>query len=377
MKKTYGKRKRIWCLFAMLLAVALLAVACGTAETEPNLSGDERDRFSVQWESADGVGVFWSGYSNGYAPGEEFALDVTISNNSAMIQQGRYCFLLMDPDVNAVIATLAQHDYRVDSGMSVSRTIHLTLPTALDDGMYGLFMPVRKADGDTADMIAIQVGEGAFESIPAGEDAMDAAIAACPPRADEADRLAEMSVMVLAEQLGMSPGEIEMIQVEMTDFPDASLGVPEPGMDYAQVITPGYIITLEAAGRTYRYHGANDRVVAVPDEAAASASDIVITGVQVADGSMTVRGQSSLPNGACLGSELWADGEMQTWWPGEECIEVQAGNWIFTLPLGEGSQDVLDERTQYMLRVFLQGGADIVSVFAFDLAAPPMPDLEE
>ena len=50
------------------------------------------------------------------------------------------------------------------------------------------------------------------------------------------------------------------------EFPDASLGVPEPGAVYAQVITPGYVIDLTAAGQTYRYHAAGERVVAVPDE---------------------------------------------------------------------------------------------------------------
>jgi hypothetical protein len=49
--------------------------------------------------------------------------------------------------------------------------------------------------------------------------------------------------------------------IEPKDFPDASLGVPEPGMTYAQVITPGYVILLNAEGETYEYHAAGERVV--------------------------------------------------------------------------------------------------------------------
>jgi hypothetical protein len=42
--------------------------------------------------------------------------------------------------------------------------------------------------------------------------------------------------------------------VEAVDWSDTSLGCPEPGMAYAQVITPGYLIVLGAAGQTYEYH---------------------------------------------------------------------------------------------------------------------------
>jgi hypothetical protein len=46
----------------------------------------------------------------------------------------------------------------------------------------------------------------------------------------------------LAERLGVGLGEITVLSVEATEFPDASLGVPEPDKMYAQVITPGYIL---------------------------------------------------------------------------------------------------------------------------------------
>ncbi|MCI0396040.1 MAG: hypothetical protein L0332_19465 [Chloroflexi bacterium] len=45
------------------------------------------------------------------------------------------------------------------------------------------------------------------------------------------------------------------------NFEDESLGVPEPGATYAQVITPGYVIVVEADERRYTYHAAGDRVV--------------------------------------------------------------------------------------------------------------------
>jgi hypothetical protein len=82
----------------------------------------------------------------------------------------------------------------------------------------------------------------------------------------------EKAVSDLAERLGISAEAITVRSIEPTEFPDASLGVPEPGKSYAQVITPGYIIQLEANGEVYEYHAAGDRVVFVPQETEGSTS---------------------------------------------------------------------------------------------------------
>ena len=83
---------------------------------------------------------------------------------------------------------------------------------------------------------------------------------------EEAEPLVRMARLDLTERLGIDEENVIVKSVEATDFSDASLGVPEPGKSYAQVITPGYIIMLEAEGETYEYHGAEDRVVYVPEE---------------------------------------------------------------------------------------------------------------
>jgi len=58
----------------------------------------------------------------------------------------------------------------------------------------------------------------------------------------------------VSRRLGLSPGEISVVSVEAVQWPDASLGCPQPGMMYAQVITPGFRVVLEAEGLTYVYH---------------------------------------------------------------------------------------------------------------------------
>jgi hypothetical protein len=66
----------------------------------------------------------------------------------------------------------------------------------------------------------------------------------------------------LAKHLNIAEDEISLVSVEAVDFSDASLGAPEPGAFYAQIITPGYIIKLEAGGQVYQYNAdLNSRAV--------------------------------------------------------------------------------------------------------------------
>lgn len=66
----------------------------------------------------------------------------------------------------------------------------------------------------------------------------------------------------LAKELGVSPNEIRLVSVESVEWNDASLGCPQEGFMYAQVITPGYRVIFEAAGQQYEYHtNAFDNVV--------------------------------------------------------------------------------------------------------------------
>ncbi len=62
------------------------------------------------------------------------------------------------------------------------------------------------------------------------------------------------AVDFLARELGFAVDQIAVVSSEAVDWPDASLGCPEPGVMYAQVVTPGYKFVLEAGGETYEVH---------------------------------------------------------------------------------------------------------------------------
>jgi len=65
------------------------------------------------------------------------------------------------------------------------------------------------------------------------------------------------------ERFGIRWESVKILDVEKVDWGDASLGNPEPGMMYAQVITPGFKMSLTADGGTYIFHTSMDRVVFV------------------------------------------------------------------------------------------------------------------
>ncbi|MGC8836860.1 MAG: hypothetical protein ACP5UM_00470 [Anaerolineae bacterium] len=72
---------------------------------------------------------------------------------------------------------------------------------------------------------------------------------------------ADLCAATLAGQLAIPVETIQVLEVEAVEWPDTSLGCPEPGMMYAQVITPGYRVRLRAGEATYTLHTDGKRAV--------------------------------------------------------------------------------------------------------------------
>lgn len=84
-----------------------------------------------------------------------------------------------------------------------------------------------------------------------------------PAGAEQAVRLARIN---LAQKLGLEPEAIKLLSVEAVEWRDTSLGCPQPGMIYAQVITPGFRVMLAVGRRTYQYHTDRGQVAVSCDE---------------------------------------------------------------------------------------------------------------
>ncbi len=61
-------------------------------------------------------------------------------------------------------------------------------------------------------------------------------------------------ISAIAADLDVPPTSLQVVTVEPHDWPDSSLGCPQPDMLYAQVITPGYVIVVEVSGERFEYH---------------------------------------------------------------------------------------------------------------------------
>ncbi len=70
----------------------------------------------------------------------------------------------------------------------------------------------------------------------------------------EYQEIANEAIRLVASELGVSPDDVTVLSVEPVTWSDASLGCPEPGMMYAQVITPGFLVTTQVQGETHRVH---------------------------------------------------------------------------------------------------------------------------
>jgi hypothetical protein len=79
-----------------------------------------------------------------------------------------------------------------------------------------------------------------------------------PAQAQEITNLARQD---LAERLNTAQDGIAVVEVTAVDWPDTSLGCPQPGKSYAEVITPGYQIVLRVGGREYTYHSGGNNLV--------------------------------------------------------------------------------------------------------------------
>jgi hypothetical protein len=89
------------------------------------------------------------------------------------------------------------------------------------------------------------------EATPAPQPTSVSPPLALPPGSDA---LVRQAVTDAARLTGVDPTAVSVSQVEAREWPDSSLGCRGSGGFFAQVITPGFLVVLEAGGRRLEYH---------------------------------------------------------------------------------------------------------------------------
>ncbi|MGI8475345.1 MAG: hypothetical protein ACR2OO_03095 [Thermomicrobiales bacterium] len=77
---------------------------------------------------------------------------------------------------------------------------------------------------------------------------------AATPVVDLPQAIRDAVTAAAATALGVDPAAVVIVRAEAKEWPDSSLGCPKPGGFYAQVITPGRLVVVEAGGRRFAYH---------------------------------------------------------------------------------------------------------------------------
>jgi len=130
-----------------------------------------------------------------------------------------------------------------------------------DGGVYGVPVPDRFADEMSfwagGKVRALTLHEPSAEELPRRAERALETIRRWI--AEGVERLAgPVGAMVdaLAERLGIPREEVEVVSYdpEPQNWPDASMGCPEPGRVYEQSVTSGYRVFLRARGQFYEVH---------------------------------------------------------------------------------------------------------------------------
>lgn len=81
------------------------------------------------------------------------------------------------------------------------------------------------------------------------------------PTQETQDEAIELAKKAVEAEEGSGMASLRVRQAEPVQWPDTSLGCAEEGMMYAQVITHGYRVLIQAGARLYRVHVGKGRAV--------------------------------------------------------------------------------------------------------------------
>lgn len=87
----------------------------------------------------------------------------------------------------------------------------------------------------------------------------------------ELQPIAKNATTILTKALDAAPAEISILEVQKVEWSDASLGCPQEGYMYAQMITPGYLVKAQVNGEEQTVHmdEKGNGVVCPPEQAKA------------------------------------------------------------------------------------------------------------
>lgn len=93
--------------------------------------------------------------------------------------------------------------------------------------------------------------------IPACTGVPPAAAEPPPPARSQTeviDELVSAASDIVRAQLGEKVAALRVVEAREVNWASGALGCPNPGSIYVDVVTPGYLVVIEADGRTFHLH---------------------------------------------------------------------------------------------------------------------------
>jgi hypothetical protein len=126
---------------------------------------------------------------------------------------------------------------------------------------------------------------------------------------------------LVAGELSTRVERIATSSVEAAQWPDAALGCPVAGMQYAQVVTDGFRVRLSAAGREYEVHVAGTQAVLCPDAAGPAKPEAGARAMETARAAQAARRELAKRLGVALAEvKLAKVREIDAAATAEECV---------------------------------------------------------
>jgi len=128
--------------------------------------------------------------------------------------------------------------------------------------------------------------------------------ATTPALADNEQALVEAAIALVAAETGIDPATLTLVDLQAMEWPDGSLGCPQPDMMYVQVVTPGYQLTLQdSAGVPYAVHTESEATgQLILCQAEAAMGTAALSGIFT--GTVTYLQRIALPAGSVVQVEL-------------------------------------------------------------------------
>ena len=155
---------------------------------------------------------------------------------------------------------------------------------------------------------------------------------------------ADLAVEALANHLDIPVTEIVVDSVRPVDWPDSSIGCPQPDQAYLQVITPGHKIGLRANDRSYTVHEANGNAFVCVTQKAVPSSEVPQP-LNIAWAKQAAQARTDLAKALHVEEQhiIIVGADLTTWSDaGMECGEATAGSGPiegYVIRLRHGTRD--------------------------------------